>query len=440
MKMIEKKKDLFTSKFGFIISCVGAALGLGNIWMFSYKLGKYGGFAFLIPYFIFVFGLGVVGLIIEFAFGRMHKSGSATGIKNTLKSLNLKKFSFIALFPPIALCGVFIFYSVVIGWIIKYFSMSMSGEILNIGSDFFNQFSGSNATIPFVIIAIAITMLIVSLGVSKGIEKLNKIVMPLLFVIFIGLAIFALTLPNAMEGVKYLVIPRFDQLLNPETWAMALGQAFFTVSLNGCGMVVYGAYIGDKINLRKSALSTALFDTIAAIIVSFAIIPAVFAFNLDITAGPALLFITVPKIFQQIPFGQILSILFFSSIIFAAITSSVNMLEGPVEATISNIPITRKKASFIISFLCGIGAIFLSVNLDFFNSFTDFVTIILSPLMVLLVSGIFLFGNSKKVVLDAVNLGSAVPLGNKFYFIAKYVFLVVTLLVIILGIFYKGIG
>lgn len=433
-------RETFSSKFGFIISCIGAALGLGNIWMFSYRLGTYGGAAFLIPYFLFVFLLGTTGLITEFAFGRTFRSGSMVGIKKVFKSRNLKGASLVSSIPVIGLTGILMFYSIVIGWILKYFSLSLTGKLKNIDPNtYFDSFAGTTSSIPWFLLAMLITLLVVCLGISKGIEKLNKIIMPVLLLLFILLTIRSVSLPGAMAGVEYLLKPRWEVLLNVETWVMALGQAFFTVSLTGCGMVVYGSYTDSRFDIIISSFSTALFDTIAALLAAFMIMPAVFAFGLDPSAGPSLLFITVPSIFKSMPYGNLLSILFFFSIILAAISSSVSMLEGPVEAIMSSCKLSRKKSAILVSVVCTLLALPLAIDIDKFNTFADFVTIVLSPIgtTIVAITAFFLF---KGDFLAEVNNGAKRPLGNWFMMFARCVFVPVTIIVIVLGVVYGGIG
>lgn len=435
------KREKFGSRAGFILSCIGAAIGLGNIWMFPYRLGQYGGAAFLIPYFIFVFLLGTVGLMTEFAFGRKFKGGSSTGIRKILEEKKIKGSKIISVIPAIGLMGVFMFYNVVVGWIIKYFGMSVTGEVNKVNiSTFFDSFAGSSSTVVFNFIAIALTLGIVYLGVSKGIENINKIIMPALFVIFILLAIRSLTLPGAGEGVKYLLTPNWSFLLKPETWVMALGQAFFTVSLNGCGMVVYGSYIDSKFDIPKSAFSTAILDTSAALLVSFVIMPAVFSFGLDPQAGPPLLFITMPTIFKAMPGGHILSIIFFLSILFAAISSSINMLEGPVEALMERTNLNRKKASVILAVVGFILSIPLNLSMSNFDSFTNMMTVIISPIGALIVAVVFYYVYGGNKVLKAINIGAKRKVSKGFLIMGKYVFPITTIGVIILGIIYGGIG
>ncbi|MGG5461932.1 sodium-dependent transporter [Clostridium sp. B9] len=436
-----KEREKFTGRFGFVISCVGAALGLGNIWLFSYRLGQYGGAAFLIPYFLFVFILGTTGLMTEFSFGRKFKAGSYTGIVESFKSKSLKGGRLFGILPPLGLIGVFIFYSIVIGWILKYFFLSVSGNITSIDTtSYFNEFAGTSSTIFWFGLAIILTLLIVCLGIGKGIEKANKIVMPLLLLIFIILTIRSLTLPGASEGVKYLLVPRWENLLKVDTWVMALGQAFFTVSLNGCGMVVYGSYINTDFDIPKSAVQTAIFDTIAALLASFMIMPAVFSYGLNPSSGPSLLFITLPKVFQEMNFGTLLSSLFFLSIIFAAISSSVNMLEGPVEAFMAIFNKNRVKTSLVISFFCFILGLPLAVNMTSFDNFSNLITIVISPLCALIVAFVFYYIIGGEEVLLEINKGAKHPLGKWFIPLGKYVFVIVTVLVIVLGIAYGGIG
>lgn len=436
----KKQRDTFSSKFGFIASCIGAALGLGNIWMFSYRLGACGGAAFLIPYFLFVFLLGTTGLIAEFAFGRSFRAGSLTGIRKIFAMRGLKGANVIGAIPVIGLTGILVFYSVVIGWILKYFALSVTGELAVIDTDtYFGSFAGTSASIPWLLLAIALTLGVVALGVSKGIEKLNKILMPLLLLIFVLLTIKSVSLPGAMKGIEYLLHPRWEALLQLDTWVMALGQAFFTVSLTGCGMVVYGSYADDEFDIVSASFNTALFDTIAAMLAAFMIMPAVFAFGLDPAAGPSLLFITLPKVFNAMPYGNIIASLFFLSIIFAAISSSVNMLEGPVESIISSSKTGRKTASAVISLCCFLMAIPLATDMNRFGSFADFITIVVSPTGAMVVAFIafYLF---KGDFLDEVNKGRINPLGNGFMRFGRMVFVPVSVLVIILGLIYGGIG
>lgn len=434
-------RETFTSKLGFIMSCLGSAIGLGNIWMFPWKLGQYGGAAFLIPYFIFVYLLGVTGLIGEFAFGRWMKGGSFEGIQKVFKKKNLPAGKAFSLIPAMAVGGTLIFYAVVVGWTFKYFFEAVKGSFFTLNmEELFNGFTGSKLSIFWAFVAIFVTLLIVNMGVIKGIENLNKIMMPSLFVIFVILLIRSLILPGAMEGVAYLVKPRWDYLLKPVTWVMALGQAFFTVSLNGAGMVVYGSYLKEEEDIPKASMQIAIFDTLSALLAAFVIIPAVFAFGLNPSAGPSLLFITMPYVFKSMPFGYAFGILFFISIIFAAVSSLINMMEATSEAFLSQFKIGRVKGVAIISIMAFIIGIPLNLSMDVFGKWADFVTIYLAPLgtMISAITFYWIYGMDKALI--EINKGCKEPLGNWFKPLGKYVFVISSILVLILGIIYNGIG
>lgn len=435
------ERESFSSKLGFILSCLGSAIGLGNIWMFPWKLGQFGGAAFLIPYFICLFILCTTGLIGEFAFGRSRKSGSMQGISEVFKE-NGKKFGgVVSVIPTLSVFGTFVFYGVVVGWVFRYFYASIKGDFFNVDiSNYFTSFAGSSETIKWHFIAMIVTVGIVLLGVIKGIELMNKIMMPALFVIFTVLLIRTLTLPNAIEGVKYLLIPRWEYLFKPITWVMALGQAFFSASLNGAGMVVYGSYLKKDVDIPNAALQVAIFDAVSAILAAFIIIPGAFAFGLDPGSGPSLLFITMPHIFKAMPFGYLFGILFFLSIIFAAISSIINMLEASAEAYMSFFKTTRFKASFIVTTVAFIVAIPLNLSMARFGAWADFITIYLAPLGSIIASICFFWVYGMNKAMEEINLGAERPLGKWFIPLAKYVFVFSGILVLIFGVIYNGIG
>lgn len=436
-----EKREKFSSRIGFILSCVGAAIGLGNVWMFPYKLGENGGAAFLVPYLLFVLVLGAVGLMAEISFGRQYRKGSLGAIREVFEEKKIKGGKVISIIPTLGLMGIFMFYTVVIGWVLKYFVISLTGEIASVDtSAYFGDFTNSPSAVLWHFLAIVITLIIVSRGISKGIEKINKIIIPLLFIIFIALIVKSLTLPGASEGITYLLKPDWSYLLKPYTWVMAMGQAFFTVSLTGCCMVVCGSYASEKFDIVNCAVSTTIFDTLAAILAAFMIMPAVFAFGLSPQGGPALLFVTVPSIFQGMPFGNVLCTLFFLSIIFASLSSSIAMLEGPVEAVMNITKWDRKKTSIIVALTGFALGIPLSLNGEVFDSFTNFITIILSPLGALITAVVFFYVIDKKKVLESLNIGAKYKLGEGFIKYGRYIFVPTTIIIIILGIVYGGIG
>ena len=435
-----EKRESFTNKIGFMLSCVGAAIGLGNIWLFSWKLGKYGGAAFLIPYFIFVALFAVVGLVGEISFGRMMKRG-IFGLSEILKDINIPFKNLLPIIPIISVAGVFTFYVIVFGWVIRYFFSYLTGAINGVEyGAYFGSIAGQVASIPWHILGVVLSVVVISFGVVKGIEKLNKIIMPLMFVLFLGLMVRSLTLPNAIDGVKFLLQPKWSMLEDPMTWIMALGQAFFTVGLSGSALLVYGSYLGDDVEIPASVVQTCFLDTTAALMAGFIIIPAAFSFGLDAGSGPALLFITIPAIFSNIPGGQILGGLFFLSVIFAALSSAINQLEVPVEAIMDRYKISRIKAAIIVGTIATVIGLFLDMNMEWFGKFADFVSIILIPLGAVIGLGVYFYYVDKQRVIDEINKGSSVKVGVLILWLGRYVFIPGTAAIIVLGLVYGSLG
>lgn len=437
---MSEKRESFTGKIGFMLSCVGAAIGLGNIWLFSWKLGKYGGAAFLIPYFIFIALFAVVGLVGEISFGRMMKKG-IFGLPEIIKNTKIPFKKCLPVIPIISVTGVFIFYVIVFGWVIRYFFSYLTGAINHVEyGEYFGQLAGQTASIPWHVIGIVFSVVVISLGVVKGIEKINKIIMPLMFVIFLGLMVRSLTLPNAITGVHFLLQPDWSMLKDPMTWIMALGQAFFTVGLSGSALLVYGSYLGDDVNIFESVVQTCFLDTMAALMAGFIIIPAAFAFGLDAGAGPSLLFITIPAIFSHIPGGTFLGGIFFLSVIFAALSSAINQLEVPVESVMDRFGFSRKKSAVVIGVVALAIGLVLDLNMNYFGKFADFVSVILIPLGAVISLGIYFYCIDKNKVIAEINKGSNFKTGSIIVWFGRYIFIPGTVIIIILGLIYGGIG
>ncbi|MDH6456439.1 NSS family neurotransmitter:Na+ symporter [Fusobacterium sp. PH5-7] len=437
---MSEKRESFTGKIGFMLSCVGAAIGLGNIWLFSWKLGKYGGAAFLIPYFIFIALFAVVGLVGEISFGRMMKKG-IFGLPEIIKNTKIPFKKCLPVIPIISVTGVFIFYVIVFGWVIRYFFSYLTGAINHVEyGEYFGQLAGQAASIPWHVIGIVFSVVVISLGVVKGIEKINKIIMPLMFVIFLGLMVRSLTLPNAITGVHFLLQPDWSMLKDPMTWIMALGQAFFTVGLSGSALLVYGSYLGDDVNIFESVVQTCFLDTMAALMAGFIIIPAAFAFGLDAGAGPSLLFITIPAIFSHIPGGTFLGGIFFLSVIFAALSSAINQLEVPVESVMDRFGFSRKKSAVVVGVVALAIGLVLDLNMNYFGKFADFVSVILIPLGAVISLGIYFYCIDKNKVIAEINKGSNFKTGSIIVWFGGYIFIPGTVIIIILGLIYGGIG
>ena len=375
------KNGNFKSTVGFVLACVGSAVGMGNIWMFPYRLGQYGGAAFLIPYLIFIALFGLVGLSAEFALGRMAKTGTLGAYAYCWKN---KFGKYIGWLPLLGSLGIAIGYSVILGWVFRSIQGVLKSELLtNDIPAFFTNMTQSFSNVPCHFLVLFVTCLLLFTSATNAIEKVNKVLMPAFFILFIILAIRVSLFNGAIEGYKFLFVPKWEYLLNKETWIMAMGQAFFSLSITGSGMIVYGAYLKDDVDIPKASMQTAIFDTIAAMLAAIAIMPAVFSFGIDPVSGPSLMFLTLPEVFKQMPLGNFFALFFFISVAFAGITSLINMLEAVCESWQNRFHISRKKAVL----LCGIITFIVSVcieNGDIVGKWMDVVTIYIIPFAALL--------------------------------------------------------
>lgn len=431
------KNGNFKSTVGFVLACVGSAVGMGNIWMFPYRLGQYGGAAFLIPYLIFIALFGLVGLSAEFALGRMAKTGTLGAYAYCWKN---KFGKYIGWLPLLGSLGIAIGYSVILGWVFRSIQGVLTNELLtNDIPAFFTNMTQSFSNVPCHFLVLFVTCLLLFTSATNAIEKANKVLMPAFFILFIILAIRVSLFDGAIEGYKFLFVPKWEYLLKKETWIMAMGQAFFSLSITGSGMIVYGAYLKDDVDIPKASMQTAVFDTIAAMLAALAIMPAVFSFGIDPVSGPSLMFLTLPEVFKQMPLGNFFALFFFISVAFAGITSLINMLEAVCESWQNRFHISRKKAVLV----CGIITFIVSVcieNGDIVGKWMDVVTIYIIPFAALLgaITIYYILGwNALKQELDK---GRKKPVGPTFKFLGKYVYVFLALIILILGILYNGIG
>ncbi|WP_297289710.1 sodium-dependent transporter [uncultured Flavonifractor sp.] len=434
-----KSGGKFTSSLGFVLAAVGSAVGMGNIWLFPYRVGQYGGGAFLVPYFIFVALFSYVGLSGEFALGRLTGTGAMGSLDHVLKSRGKKGGKLLGIIPLLGVLGIAIGYSVVVGWVLRYTAGAATGAILNSDAQgFFDALAVNFGSIPWHLIAVAFTVVILIFGVASGIEKLSKFMMPAFFILFLIIAIRVAFLPGAAEGYLYLLRPDWSYLLKPETWVMAMGQAFFSLSINGAGMLIYGSYMKKDENILRHAGMTALLDTLAALLAGFAILPAVFAFGIDPTSGPALMFVTLPQVFAQMPGGQIFALLFFVSVFFAGITSLMNMLEACGEALSSTGKLSRQWATLIVGVIAFVPGLFLE-SLAGMGGWMDLITIYVSPFGALLVAVCIYFVLRTDTIKDELALGGKGRPGVFFTVTARF-YVLVAAAVWVLGIYYGGIG
>lgn len=433
-------KHTFTNRVGFVLASVGSAIGMGNIWMFPYRLGEYGGAAFLIPYFFFVALFGYVGLSGEFALGRMSGTGPVGSYDLVMKSRNRKGGKILGAIPLIGSFGIAIGYSVIVGWVLRSMFGSLTGNIQTEGAEaFFSEGARSFGSVPWHLITVALTAGILMWGITGGIERVNRVMMPAFFVLFALIAIRVCFLSGSAEGYAYLFIPDWKALLNIETWVMAMGQAFFSLSITGSGMIIYGSYLSKKENIIHSSCLTAILDTCAAMLSGLAIIPAVFAFQMDPTSGPPLMFITLPKVFDQMPLGRLISVLFFLSVLFAGITSLINVFEVCQEALQKVLKLSRRVSLLVVSVVIfGIG-LFIEAEAPL-GTWMDIITIYVVPFGALLGAVMIYWILRTKTLEQEINMGREKPVGFLFHTVSRWIYVPLTLIVFLLGIAYGGIG
>lgn len=365
------KKNTFSNSVGFILAAASSAIGLGNIWRFPYLAAKYGGGIFLLIYIILVVTFGFTLMITENAIGR--KTG--LGPLCAFSKIN-KKFGFIGVLAFIVPCIIMPYYNVIGGWIIKYFVMFISNNASVSGDEFFGNMLANSPgeLIGYQFLFTAFTTLIIVGGVQKGIERASRILMPLLLILSVAVAVYSCTLPGATEGIKYFFIPKFENFSLNSILA-ALGQMFYSLSLAMGIMISYGSYLPKEANLEKSVGRIEIFDTAIAILAGLMIIPAVFAFsggNPDtLNAGPKLMFITLPKVFYSMGHARAIGSVFFILVFFAAITSSLSIMEAIVSSVMDKFGISRTKTSIIIGLLVFLVGTFVSLGYNIL----DFITI-----------------------------------------------------------------
>ncbi len=436
----KSERDSFNSRIGFVLACIGSAIGMGNIWLFPYRVGQYGGAAFLIPYFIFIAVIGFTGVIGEMSFGRAMGTGPLGAFRKASQMRGGNWGEWIGMIPVVGSLGIAIGYSVVVGWILRFFAGSVTGSALSGEAEsYFGTLASNFGSIPWHIIGLAIVFICMAYGISTGIEKLNKIMIPAFFLLFMIMAVRIFMLENAKDGIIYMLKPNWDILAQPQTWVYALGQAFFSLSLAGSGTIVYGSYLKKTEDVVKSAKNVALFDTLASLLAVFVIIPAVFAFGLNPASGPPLMFITMPKVFQMMPMGRIFAIIFFLAVFCAAVTSLVNLFETPVEALQEKFGLSRKKAVAVIAVIAAVIGVCIESG-DSVSVWMDIVSIYIIPLGALLAAIMLFWVCGSKFAREQAQMGRQKVIGKWFEPMTKYVFVGLTLFVYIMGIFYNGIG
>lgn len=447
-------RESFGSRATVIMAMAGSAIGLGNIWRFPFIVGEYGGAAFILVYIFCCFLLSMPILLSETIIGRRTHQGTF-GAMNTLAPGSAWKW--LGLLTVISPLIILSYYSVVGGWSFAYLckavALQFSQENAEAVTAMFGTFSSSTWW-PFVctMVFLSLTALIVYLGVNKGIEKFSKISIPVLFVLIVIIAVYSMTLPGAGEGVRYLVKPDFSKL-TPGAYAAALGQSFFSLSLGVGTMLTYASYVRKDENIIASASGTAFFDLLFAILAGFAVMPAVFAAGIAPSSGPGLVFETLPFIFAKMGSGgQVISaavsILFFLTILVAALSSSISMMEVGVAYLVEEKKLTRHKATIIlflitlvVGVLCSLSFGVLSGVKLFGNTIFNFCDTLASNFLMTI--GALLFSifvgwrMDKSAVKDELtNNGKLRGTGKIFpvvYFLIKYIAPVTIAVIFIIG-------
>lgn len=438
---MEKKKLLkFSSRWGFVLSAVGSAVGMANVWGFPAKIGAYGS-AFLVAYLIFMVLFSVVGLSSEYAIGRRARTGTLGSYQEAWATRGKSAGRAGGLLGWLPLAGsmcIAIGYAVIIAYVLKAFFNSVTGELMHVDTTvWFDSFAtNSYSVVPFHVIVVVGTLLTLLLG-ARSIEKSNKIMMPLFFIIFIVLAIRVAFLPGAAEGYKFIFMPDWSVLKDPMLWVWAMGQAFFSLSVTGSGMIVYGAYLGDEEDVVKVAVRTAVFDTIAALVAALVIIPACFAYSLDVGAGPALLFVTLPRILQDIPFGRVFAIFLYTAMVFAGVSSLQNMFEAVGESLQHRFPrLSRKMVLLLLCVVClGVG-----INMEpifQWGPWMDVVSIYIIPIGATLGALSWFWVMKKDQLLGEINKGTDKVYGKLWHSAGCYLYVPCTLILCCVALFMK---
>ena len=446
------KRDSFGSRFGALVAMAGSAVGLGNLWRFPYLVGENGGAAFIIVYVILSFVICLPIFVSEFVIGRRSQKNAYSAFRDLSGG---SAWRWVGLFTIIVPLIVLSYYSVIGGWSIEYLLKSLTfsftgGESQSALSTMFSDFV-SSAWGPLLVHTgfLLVTTLIVMVGIKDGIEKFSKVMMPMLFFIVIGIAIYSMTLPGAKAGLDYLFNPDFSKI-NGKAIAAALGQAFFSLSLGFGTIMTYASYVDKKENPLFQSVATASSDLMFALVAGMAIMPAVFAFGISPQTGPGLVFETLPYVFGQMPAGGFIAILFFLALLVAAVTSSISMLEVAVAYLVEEKKISRIWACVILFAICWIVGAVCSLSFgplshikidggnifDFFDNLSSNILMTLGSLLTVLFVGWRL---KKTDVYDEFTNGGTLSTNARIFgvlwFLIRYICPLAILIIFISGLF-----
>ncbi len=444
-------RTTFKSKFGIILASVGSAVGLGNIWRFPYEAGQNGGGAFLLIYLCCVFVLGIPALLAEMTLGRMAKTNSVRAFRRLTTHPVFSKIGYLGVLSCLLIMG---FYTVVSGWTLQYMWESVSGGIMGLSPEQYQANFDNFATSPYMplfwtVLVMLLTHLIILGGVQKGIERASKWMMPMLFALLVVLCVNSVMLDGAREGLLFLFKPDFSKITSKVVLS-AMGQAFFSLSLGAGVMLTYASYIDNSVNLPRTATTVALLDTSVALLAGVVIFPAVFTFGIEPSQGPNLVFVTLPNIFAQLPYGEVWSFAFFLLLALASITSLISLHQNVTAYAAEEFRLSNRKAALVVTLAVTVLAILCSLSLGELNDiriggmclfdFLDYLTAkYMMPIGSLLLC-VFMGWKieSSKILSEITNRGTLRwSLANAFVVMLKYVipFLVGMVFVNELGLF-----
>ncbi len=427
-----EKRGNFSGKLGFVLASAGSAVGLGNIWRFPYLAAKYGGGIFLLVYVILALTFGFALMCAEIAIGR--KTG-VSAIK-AYKKLD-KSFGFLGIVASLVPAIILSYYCVIGGWIIKYLAVFSTGKIgLATQDGFFESFIAEPLQpVGWFLLYLALTAVVVLFGVEKGIEKVSKIMMPVLVVLTVFIAVYSIFMPGALEGVKYYITPDFSKF-SVTTVLAAMGQLFYSMSLAMGIMITYGSYMKKDVHIESSVKQIELFDTGVAFFAGLMIIPAVFSFSggdeAALGKGPGLMFVTLPKVFDSMAGGTFIGIAFFVLVLFAALTSSISLMETVVSIFMDKFGWSRKKTCILVFLGCvalglpsclGYGVLGDIKVLGFqFLDFFDFISnSVIMPIVALITCILVGYVIKPQALIEEIELGGKFKRKTLFTVIIKYV-------------------
>ncbi len=427
-----EKRSSFTGKLGFVLATAGSAVGLGNIWRFPYLAAQHGGGIFLLVYLILALTFGFALMCAEIAIGRK------TGVSaiSAYKKLD-KRFGFMGILASLIPIIILPYYSVIGGWIIKYLTVFVSGNIAQATTnDFFDKFiTAPSEPIGWFLLYLALTTVVVLLGVEKGIEKVSKIMMPVLVVLTVFIAIYSLFMPGAIDGLLYYITPDFSKFSGTTVLA-AMGQLFYSMSLAMGIMITYGSYMKKDVNLESSVKQIELFDTGIAFFAGLMIIPAVFAFSGGneeaLGKGPGLMFVTLPKVFDSMTGGSVIGTIFFILVLFAALTSSISLMETVVSIFMDKFGWKRKPTCVGVFALCvalglpsclGYGALsgIKLMGMAFLDLFDFISNSVLMPIVALITCILVGYVIKPKTLIEEIEQDGKFKRKKLFTIIIKYV-------------------